>query len=116
MVAVAYLFAGVVVSDIAAATEWYTRFFGREPAFRPNDYESIWQTVATGSVYIKADPPHAGHSVLSLAVASLEAAIADLASRGIETGPVEHVGTVGIEAKLNDPDGNEITLVEIRTQ
>ncbi|HWC36059.1 MAG TPA: VOC family protein [Mycobacteriales bacterium] len=114
MVAADYLFAGVVVCEIDAATEWYTRFFGREPSFRPNDYESVWQTVATGSVYIKADPPNAGRSVVTFAVANLEAEVAALTERGITAAPVEKVGTVGIKSKLNDPDGNEITLVEIR--
>lgn len=109
-----YLFAGVVVAEIDAATEWYTKLFGRAPTFRPNDYESVWQAVETGSVYLKADPPHAGHSVLTVAVANLDAEVAALRSRGIEPGPVEPVGTVGIESKLADPDGNRVTLVEIR--
>lgn len=114
MVAADYLFAGVVVREIDAATEWYTRFFGRDPSFRPNDYESVWQAVPTGSVYVKADPPHAGHSAVTFAVASIESELAGLAERGIAAGPVEKVGNVGLESKLNDPDGNEITLVEIR--
>jgi predicted enzyme related to lactoylglutathione lyase len=108
-----YLFAGVVVSDIDAGTEWYTKFFGREPAFRPNETEAIWMTVTAGLVYIKADPSNAGHSVLTLAVANLEAAVEALESRGMATGTIEAVGTVGIKSRLRDPDGNEITLVEI---
>jgi predicted enzyme related to lactoylglutathione lyase len=109
-----YLFAGVVVKEIDAATQWYTKFFGREPTFRPNDYESVWQTVPTGSVYIKADPRHAGSSILTFAVADLKSEVAALSVRGIEPGPIEPVGTVGVESKFKDPDGNEIALVEIR--
>lgn len=109
-----YLFAGVVVHEIDAATEWYAKLFGREPTFRPNDYESVWQTVASGSVYIKADPPNAGHSILTVAVVDLQAEVEALKARGVEPGPVVPVGTVGIESKLSDPDGNEVTLVEIR--
>ena len=41
------------------------------------------QVVDTGSVYIKADPPNAGHSILTLAVANLEMATAALESRDV---------------------------------
>jgi hypothetical protein len=109
-----FLFAGVVVSDIDAATEWYTKFFGREPAFRPNDNEAVWLTVKAGFVYIKQDTANAGHSVLTLSVSNLEVAVADLASRGMNAGPVEVIGKVGVKSRLRDLDGNEITLVEIR--
>ncbi len=57
---------------------------------------------------------NAGHSALTIAVANLEAEVAALRSRGVEPGPVEPVGTVGVESKLADPDGNQLTLVEIR--
>jgi predicted enzyme related to lactoylglutathione lyase len=108
-----YLFAGLLVSDIDSATEWYTTFFGSPPAFRPNDIESVWQVVPTGSIYIKADPGEAGHGVLTIAVGDLNEEIASLAERGVTPGAIESVGTVGVESKLRDPDGNEITLVQI---
>ena len=108
-----YLFAGLLVSDIDAATEWYATFFGAPPAFRPNDCESVWQVVPTGSVYIKADPERAGHGVLTIAVPDLEIEVASLTARGVTAGAIAPVGTAGIESKLHDPDGNEVTLVQI---
>lgn len=108
-----YLFAGLLVSDIDSAIDWYTTFFGSPPAFLPNALEAVWQVVPTGSVYIKEDPSQSGHGVLTIAVGDLEAEIAELASRGITAGAIEPVGTAGIESNLRDPDGNEITLVQI---
>ncbi len=37
------LFAGIPVSDYAAAVEWYGRLFGSPPTFLPNDNEAVWE-------------------------------------------------------------------------
>lgn len=37
------LFAGIPVTDYAAARPWYERFFGGQPSFLPNDTEAVWQ-------------------------------------------------------------------------
>ena len=37
------LFAGVPVTDYAAALPWYERFFGGRPSFLPNDTEAVWE-------------------------------------------------------------------------
>src|SRR5262249_5961031 len=108
-----YLFAGVLVGNLDAAIEWYTNLFGRPPHFRPNDHEAVWQTAPPGSIYVKRDAARAGNSVVTIAVADLETVIALLTSRGINAGEVEPVGDAGIESKLSDPEGNEITLVQI---
>ncbi|MDN5915820.1 MAG: hypothetical protein L0I76_12030 [Pseudonocardia sp.] len=39
------LFAGVAVSDLSRAVDWFDRFFGDVESFEPNDTERVW-TVA----------------------------------------------------------------------
>ncbi len=37
------LFAGIPVSEYAAAVEWYERLLGSPPSFLPNDIEAVWE-------------------------------------------------------------------------
>ena len=37
------LFAGIPVTDYAAALPWYEQFFGGKPSFLPNDIEAVWE-------------------------------------------------------------------------
>jgi catechol 2,3-dioxygenase-like lactoylglutathione lyase family enzyme len=102
------LFAGVPVTDIAVAREWYERLLGRPPDLVPHDREVAWRLAEGGWVYVVEDPARAGRSLLTFIVDDLDA----------EVGPVEERGLVAerlaggppFKAELADPDGNRVTF------
>jgi predicted enzyme related to lactoylglutathione lyase len=107
------VFSGMPVSNLAGAVDWYTRLFGREPDIPVNDTEVMWQCADSAFIYVVLDPEHAGNSVLSAAVADLDAAVAEAAERGVLTAKIEHIGTAGRRATCTDPDGNRVALIQI---
>lgn len=105
--------AGIAVSDMERATDWYARFFGREADAAPMPILTEWHTPAV--VQLVQDDQRAGHSVLTLEVADARRALAELADRGgpqveLDTTTSKHV----LLATIKDPDGNAITVVEQR--
>jgi predicted enzyme related to lactoylglutathione lyase len=109
-----YAFAGLVVSHRDQAAAWYERLFGRPPDFLPNDTEAVWQLADTASMYVLADPQRAGRGVVAFVVDDLDASLAELASRGIDGRVVEVIPGSGRRAETTDPDGNVISMVEIK--
>jgi catechol 2,3-dioxygenase-like lactoylglutathione lyase family enzyme len=101
-----YVFAGLAVTDFAAAEAWYTRLFG-PPTRYPEPNEAVWHLSQTGLVYVVADPPRAGHGLLAVAVDDLDRLLAELSARGLVTEPAELGAVV-----LRDPDGNSIKLFQ----
>lgn len=101
-----YVFAGLAVTDFAAAEAWYMRLFG-PPTRSPQPNEAVWHLSQTGLVYVVADPPRAGHGLLALAVDDLDALVAHLSTRGLTAESVE-----GRAVLLRDPDGNSIKLFQ----
>src|SRR5882762_2292418 len=81
------LFAGIPVSDYAAAVEWYGRLFGSPPTFLPNNTEAVWELAEGGCVFIELRPEHAGHARHLLFIDDLDTRIAQIAERGLT--PVE---------------------------
>jgi catechol 2,3-dioxygenase-like lactoylglutathione lyase family enzyme len=110
---ISYLFAGLAVTDLEESIEWYSRLLGRSPTFRPNDREAVWQVASGVSAYIVADPSRAGNGLLALLVADLAAELSTLAAKGIDSDDVEQVGTEGRKAVIRDPDGNDVSLIEL---
>jgi hypothetical protein len=102
------LFAGIPVSDHAAAKPWYERLLGAEPAFDPHATESVWELGEHRYVYIVEDAERAGRAVQLIFVEDLDAMVAEIASRGIE--PVERETYPGKARKAiyRDADGNEV--------
>lgn len=49
------LLAGIPVSDLAAAIDWYGRLFGDDKPFIPNDIEAVWDLAEGRSVYVVLD-------------------------------------------------------------
>jgi len=111
---VTYVFAGMVVRNRDQAADWYERLLGRPPDFLPNPIEAVWQVAATGSIYLLANPDHAGHSVMTLVVDDLEATLKEIAERGIAAGAIEEVEGAGRKSTMTDPDGNALQIVEIQ--
>ena len=56
------LFAGIPVTDYAAALAWYERLFGSPPSFVPNDTEAVWELAEHRYVFVEQRPEHAGHA------------------------------------------------------
>lgn len=104
------LFAAISVSDIQKGTAWYVRFWGKEPAFLPNDAEAVWEVAEHGYVYIEARPDHAGHSRCTLFVDDLEGWIDPIMARGIEPAVRETYDNGVRHVTFRDPDGNEISF------
>jgi hypothetical protein len=104
------LFAGVPVTDYAAALPWYERFFGREPSFLPNDIEAVWEVAEHRYVYIVEDPQRAGNALVLSFVDDLADRVAEVARRGIEPAKRETYEGGVTKVSYRDADGNEISL------
>ena len=102
------LFAGISVSDYAAALAWYERLLGAPPAFFPNDREAVWELAEHRYLYIEHRPEHAGHAMLTLFLEDFDDRVAQITERGIEPA-IEEVYENGVrKTTYRDPDGNEI--------
>jgi catechol 2,3-dioxygenase-like lactoylglutathione lyase family enzyme len=102
------LFAGIPVSDYAAALAWYERLLGAPPAFFPNDREAVWELAEHRYLYIEHRPEHAGHAMLTLFLGDFDDRVAQITERGLEPA-IEEVYENGVrKTTYRDPDGNEI--------
>ena len=101
------LFAGIPVSDYAAAREWYERLFG-QIAFVPNDTEAVWELALHRYVYIAHLPEHAGHARHTVFAGDLDALVDEIAGRGLEPADRETYGNGVRKITYRDADGNEI--------
>jgi predicted enzyme related to lactoylglutathione lyase len=108
-----YVFAGLAVTRLDAAIEWYERLLGNPPDMRPNEREATWQVTQTASVYIVADDDRAGHSAVTMFVDDLDAELDRITSGGIAVGEIETAPGLFRRVKISDPDGNAIQLAEL---
>jgi len=104
------LFAGIPVTDYAAALPWYERFFGKPPSFLPNDTEAVWEVAEHRYVYIVQQPGRAGNALVLLFVGGLDDRVAELARRGIEPAERETYDSGATKVIYRDADGNEISF------
>jgi catechol 2,3-dioxygenase-like lactoylglutathione lyase family enzyme len=102
------LFAGICVSDYAAALPWYERLLGSEPSFEPHATEAVWELAEHRSLYIEEDPGRAGYARQTIWVDDLDAWVADVAGRGIDPAERETYSNGVRKAVYRDADGNEI--------
>jgi catechol 2,3-dioxygenase-like lactoylglutathione lyase family enzyme len=102
------LFAGMPVTDIGSAREWYERLLGRPPDMVPHDREVVWQLAGAGWVYVVENPERAGKSLLTLLVEDLDAEVASVAERGLS--PDARMEGPPRKAEFLDPDGNKVTF------
>jgi catechol 2,3-dioxygenase-like lactoylglutathione lyase family enzyme len=101
------LFAGIRVSDVAAARAWYERLLG-EPAFLPNATEVVWDLADERSLYIREDPGRAGGALITVFVDDLEAIVSQIGARGLQPAERETYSNGVRKATYRDDDGNEI--------
>ncbi len=111
MSAIAHLYAGVPVADLAAGIDWYTRLFGRDPDHRAGD-EILWEIGASATLFIEPDAARAGTGRITLAVAGLDALLEGLAVRRIDHEAAETYSNGVRHVKVPDPDGNAIAFAE----
>jgi predicted enzyme related to lactoylglutathione lyase len=107
-----HVFAGIAVADYDSALAWYKRFFGRSPDVIVTENESMWQVADTGWIYVVGDANRAGSALLTLLVDDLEALVAELGERGLETSAIDTVPGLYRKAVITDPEGNMISLGE----
>ncbi len=102
------LFAGIPVTDYAAALTWYERLLGSPPSFVASDTEAVWELGEHRWVYIEQRPEHAGHAMHTVFVDDFDARVAEMAERGLEPAKRETYSIGVRKATYLDPDGNEI--------
>ena len=102
------LFAGIPVTNYAAALQWYEQLLGSSPTFFPHDTEAVWELAEHRYVYIVQRPEHAGHARHTLFVDDLDLLVAQLAERGRDPVARETYANGVRKITYRDPDGNEI--------
>ena len=107
-----HLFAGIPVSDFAAARRWYEVLFGRSPDMLPMDGEAVWHVTTSGSVYVTADPRRAGSALVTIAVSDLDEHLTAVAARGLTLRDEEAGSTAPRQLTVTDNDGNCIKFFE----
>ena len=104
------LFAGIAVTNYAAALAWYQRLFTAPPAFFPTDVEAVWEVSEHRYVYIVQRPERAGHALVLLFVEDLDARVAHLAEGGLSPTSRETYANGVRKITYRDADGNEISF------
>ena len=110
-VEVKHAFAGVAVSEFAAAYDWYVSIFGRAADMFPHDGEAVWRLTPCSSVFVVADPERAGNGRVTLALDDLNACEKRLRADGLALSE-EAQGEAPRRLVLTDVDGNTITLFQ----
>jgi catechol 2,3-dioxygenase-like lactoylglutathione lyase family enzyme len=103
---VTVVFAGIPVTDYAAARGWYERLLGTPPDMLPHAAEAAWRLGEEGWVYVVADAPRAGSALVALIVDDLDAVVTGIAERGIEADETSTIPGAARQAVYRDPDGN----------
>ena len=101
-----HLFAGVAVSDFAAARRWYEALFGRPPDMLPKEGEAVWHVTTSGSVYVTASPMRAGSALVTIAVSDLDEHATALAARGLSLDEHGAGSSSPRQLTITDDDGN----------
>jgi len=104
------LFAGLPVSDLARAVEWYERLLGGPPSMYPNDTEAVFDVAEHAYLYVEVLPDKAGRGFATLFVDDYDARLAAVVARGLEPASVETYENGVRKAVFTDPDGNEVGL------
>ncbi len=102
------LFAGIPLTDYAAALKWFERLLGSPPTFFRRDTEAVWELAEHRYVYIVQQPEHAGHAMHTIFVDDLDAVAALIADRELDSVKRETYSNSARKTTYRDPDGNEI--------
>jgi catechol 2,3-dioxygenase-like lactoylglutathione lyase family enzyme len=107
-------FTGVPVSDLARGQDFFERILGKPPDVLVNENEVMWQVAEAAWLYVVVDPARAGRALAAVSVPDLDAALGELAGRGIEPSVIEQPGPSARKATVLDLDGNSFALIEVR--
>jgi predicted enzyme related to lactoylglutathione lyase len=102
------LFAGISVTDHAAACEWYEKLLGSPPSFEAHPTESVWEVAEHRYLYVEEQPEDAGHTQLLIFVDDLDERVAAISARGLEPAQLETFDDGVRKVTYRDPDGSEI--------
>jgi hypothetical protein len=80
----------------------------RDPTFFPHATEAVWTLAEDRSVYVVEHPDGAGNSVVTIFLDDLDAHVAAIASRGLESDERENYSNGLRKALYRDPDGNQL--------
>ena len=102
---------GLIVTDVAAARQFYVDHLGfEERTDRPDfGFDGAWLQVGNQQVHLVAgaEPPGGGH--FALAVDDLDGVVSELRTAGLRVSDPVAVGR-GRQAFLKDPGGNLVEL------
>ena len=105
-------FTGIAVTGMASALAFYGRLFGRGPDIVASDDEVMWRLTDSAWLYVVVDGSRAGHSLVTMAVEDLDAALAELGVRSVAAEQIEEMDA-GRKATVRDPDGNTVAIIEV---
>jgi predicted enzyme related to lactoylglutathione lyase len=112
---ITHVLAGLAVVEVDSALPWYERLLGRPADALPMDGLAEWHFPQSGVIQVIADADRAGRSLLTLGVDDLERELNTLRERGLDPGAMDdETSDKVLFAKVTDPEGNAITLVEQR--
>ncbi|SEH51098.1 hypothetical protein SAMN04489835_0745 [Mycolicibacterium rutilum] len=106
-----HVLAVVPVADIEVSSRFYTDLFGRAPDNTPMPTLVEWQVRPGAWVQVFCDAERAGRGLLNLAVDDLDVHLAELRERGLAPGEIVEANKGVRLARVEDPDGNEITII-----
>lgn len=110
--AITHLIAGVPITRLDVAIDWYTRLFGRPPDLRAGE-EVLWDIDEHATLFIEPDAARAGAGRITFAVSQLDGLLARLAGEGIGHEAIETYSNGVRHVKVPDPDGNAIAFAEL---
>jgi hypothetical protein len=102
------LYAGICVTEYAAARAWYERLLGSEPTFLAHETEAVWELAEGRSIFVEQDAERAGYALHTIIVDDLDSLVSEIASRGITPSERERYSNGVRKAIYRDADGNEI--------
>jgi hypothetical protein len=91
--AITHLIAGVPVTELAAAVDWYTRLFGRPPDLRAGE-EILWDIDEHATVFIEPQAARAGAGRVTLVVAGLDLLLSAWLAKASNMDPSRRTRTV----------------------
>jgi predicted enzyme related to lactoylglutathione lyase len=107
-------FTGVPVTSLATGRDFFERLFGRPADVEVAADEVMWRVTETAWLYVVVDAARAGHGLVALSVADLDATLTELEGRDIRPDRMEEVGG-GRKATMLDPDGNTVAIISVPT-
>ena len=109
--AIKHVLAVVPVSDLEKSRQWYGSLFGRPADNNPMPTLVEWQVVPGAWVQVFSDPDRAGSGLLNFAVDDLEAHLAEVGGRDIESDEIVDANKGVRTSTVTDPDGNTIRFI-----